>query len=147
MIEPAGGDTAALLADLHARAFDRSWSAAEIEAMLKNPVTFALRADGLGFVMAWVLVGEGEILTLAVVPEARRQGVGEALVAAAGAAAVSRGAVAMRLEVAEDNAAARALYAKLGFEEAGRRRDYYANDGGTNVDAIVMRRRLADAIG
>ncbi|MEQ1707474.1 MAG: ribosomal protein S18-alanine N-acetyltransferase [Terricaulis sp.] len=147
MIEPAGGDTAALLADLHARAFDRSWSAAEIEAMLKNPVTFALRADGLGFVMAWVLVGEGEILTLAVVPEARRQGVGEALGAAACATAHSRGAETMRLEVAEDNAAARALYAKLGFEEAGRRRDYYANERGASVDAVIMRRDLTKAMG
>ncbi len=147
MIETVGAGAAALLADLHARAFGRSWGAAEIEAMLKNPVTFALRAEAQGFVMAWVLVGEGEILTLAVVPEARRQGVGEALTAAACAAAVSRGAVAMSLEVAEDNAAARALYAKLGFEEAGRRRDYYANGAAASVDAIIMRRGLMEAVG
>ncbi len=145
MIEAVGADAAALLAGLHARAFGRSWSAVEIEAMLKNPVTFALRADALGFVMAWVLVGEGEILTLAVAPEARRQGVGEALAAAACAAAVSRGAAAMRLEVADDNAAARSLYAKLGFEEVGRRRGYYTS--GAGVDALIMRRSLAASTG
>jgi [ribosomal protein S18]-alanine N-acetyltransferase len=145
VIEAVGGDAAALLAGLHARAFDHSWSAAEIEAMLNNPVTFALKADALGFVMAWILGGEGEILTLAVVPEARRQGVGEALAAAACAAAAAGGAAAMRLEAAEDNTAARALYAKLGFEEAGRRRDYYARGGSANVDAIIMRRRLSVA--
>jgi ribosomal-protein-alanine N-acetyltransferase len=147
VIEAVGADAAAALAGLHARAFDRSWSAAEIEAMLTNPVTFALKAEALGFVMAGVLVGEGEILTLAVVPEARRQGLGKALVEAACAAAVSRGAAAMRLEVAEDNAAARALYAKLGFEEVGRRRDYYTRDGGASVDAVIMRRGLTRAVG
>jgi ribosomal-protein-alanine N-acetyltransferase len=47
----------------------------------------------------------------------------------------------MHLEVAEHNDAARALYAKLGYEEAGRRAAYYAGEGGA-VDAIVMRRTL-----
>ena len=146
MIEAVRGGDAELLADLHARAFDRAWSVAEIKSMLSSPVTFALRAE-VGFVMAWVLMGEGEILTLAVAPEARRRGVGEALAAAACVAAASRGASAMRLEVAEDNADARALYAKLGFEETGRRREYYARLGGAKVDAIVMRRSLANPIG
>jgi ribosomal-protein-alanine N-acetyltransferase len=47
----------------------------------------------------------------------------------------------MHLEVADDNAAARALYRKLGYEEAGRRHAYYVGEGGS-VDAIVMRRTL-----
>jgi ribosomal-protein-alanine N-acetyltransferase len=47
----------------------------------------------------------------------------------------------MHLEVAESIEAARALYAKLGYEEAGRRHAYYAGEGGS-VDAIVMRRAL-----
>jgi ribosomal-protein-alanine N-acetyltransferase len=55
------------------------------------------------------------------------------------AQAVAGGAVAMFLEVAEGNAAARALYGAAGFAEAGRRRRYYA-DGG---DALVLRRELA----
>ena len=41
------------------------------------------------------------------------------------------------LEVAEDNAAARALYAKLGFQEIGRRRAYYKRPGGA-VDALTL---------
>ena len=56
---------------------------------------------------------------------------------AAGVAALVRGAASMHLEVAEDNAAARSLYRKLGYEESGRRRGYYS--GG---DAILMRRIL-----
>lgn len=144
MIEPVGVDAAAKLAQLHARAFDRPWSAAEIGKMLENPAVVALAAGGAdaqGFIIAWAVAGEAEVLTVAVIPEARRQGVGAALVTAAAAAVLARGASSMHLEVAEPNAAARALYAKLGFAEAGRRRDYYATEQG-RVDAIVMRRAL-----
>ncbi len=82
-----------------------------------------------------------ELLTVAVVPEARRKGVGAALVTSAGVAALVRGAFSMHLEVAETNDGARSLDKKLGYEEAGRRHAYYAGEGGS-VDAIVMRRAL-----
>lgn len=144
MIEAAGADACALLAKLHARAFDKAWSAPEIAKLLDNAAVFALvsrNPEPRGFVMAWAAAGDAEILTVAVVPEARRQGVGASLVTSAGVAALVRGAASMHLEVAEDNAAARALYAKLGYEEAGRRHAYYAGEGGS-VDAIVMRRAL-----
>ena len=91
--------------------------------------------------MAWTAAGDAEILTVAVVPEARRKGVGASLVTSAGVAALVRGAASMHLEVAETNDAARALYAKLGYEEAGRRHAYYGGEGGS-IDAIVMRRSL-----
>lgn len=145
MIEAADASAAALLAELHARAFPRAWSADDIAKLLQNPTTFALisRAnhEAQGFVMAWSAAGDAEILTVAVVPEARRRGVGAALVTSAGVAALVRGAASMHLEVAEDNAPARALYAKLGYAEAGRRGGYYAADHG-RVDAIIMRRTL-----
>jgi ribosomal-protein-alanine N-acetyltransferase len=144
MIEPAGADAFGTLANLHARAFDKPWTAPEIAKLLANPAVFALiarDAEPQGFVMAWTAAGDAEILTVAVVPEARRRGLGSSLVTAASAAALVRGAASMHLEVAESNAAARALYAKLGYEEAGRRHAYYAGEGGS-VDAIVMRRAL-----
>jgi len=144
MIEAAGESAAALLADLHARAFDRPWRADDIAKLLQNPTTFALisRTEAAqGFVMAWAAAGDSEILTVAVVPEARRKGVGAALVTSAGVAALVRGAGSMHLEVAEDNAPARGLYAKLGYADAGRRAGYYAAASG-RVDAIIMRRTL-----
>ncbi len=131
---------AAALAALHAAAFppaDR-WGADAIALMLELPGTFALHHPGQGFVLARVAAEEAEILTLAVHPDARRQGHGAALLMGAMAGAVARGATAMFLEVAEGNAAARALYAAAGFAEVGRRRRYYA-DGG---DALVLRRDL-----
>jgi ribosomal-protein-alanine N-acetyltransferase len=144
MIEAVSINAAALLAELHARAFDKPWSEAELAKILDNQTTFALIARAgapQGFVIAWAAAGDAEILTVAVVPEARRKGVGASLVTAAGVAALVRGASHMHLEVAENNAAARALYVKLGYEEAGRRNKYYAGEGGS-VDAIVMRRAL-----
>jgi ribosomal-protein-alanine N-acetyltransferase len=131
---------AAALAALHAAAFppaDR-WGADAIALMLEMPGAFVVHRPGQGFVLARVAAEEAEILTLAVHPAARRQGHGAALLAAAMAGAVARGAGAMFLEVAEGNAAARALYAAAGFAEVGRRRRYYP-DGG---DALVLRRAL-----
>lgn len=144
MIEPAGAEAADLLAQLHARAFAKPWSAAEIAKLMANGAVFAVLSrdpEPDGFAMAWAAAGDAELLTLAVIPEARRRGVGAALVDAVSATALARGAASMHLEVAEDNAAARALYAKLGYEEAGRRQAYYAGEGGF-VDAIVMKRTL-----
>lgn len=145
MIEAAPATAAELLAALHARAFPKPWSAAEIAKLMENQAVFALMHDNgaepNGFVMAWAAAGDSELLTVAVVPEARRKGVGAALVTSAGVAALVRGAASMHLEVAEDNEGARALYRKLGYEEAGRRHAYYAGEGGS-VDAIVMRRAL-----
>lgn len=144
MIQAVGVAAAERLAALHARAFDRPWSADEIAKLLENPAAFAFIAgapEAEGFVMAWAAAGDAELLTVAVVPQARRAGVGAALVAAAAAAAAARGATSMHLEVAEDNTAARALYAKLGYEQVGRRAGYYAGEAGA-IDAIVMRRAL-----
>jgi [ribosomal protein S18]-alanine N-acetyltransferase len=140
MIAAVGAEAAATLAALHARAFPRGWSAAELVKLLENPAAFALAdRQGQGFVLAWVVADEAEILTLAVAPEARRRGLGAALVREAARLAQARGAAALHLEVAEDNLAARALYAKLGFAEAGRRLGYYAAGA---MNAIVMRRTL-----
>ena len=145
MIEVAPATACELLASIHARAFPKPWSAVEIGKLMENQAVFALvhgnGAAAQGFVMAWAAAGDAELLTVAVVPEARRKGFGAALVTAAGVTALVRGAASMHLEVAEDNESARALYRKLGYAEAGRRHAYYAGEGGS-VDAIVMRRAL-----
>lgn len=139
MIAAEAGDAPALAA-LHAAAFPpgEAWDAAAIRALLDLPGSFGLLRPGAGFVLARVAADEAEILTLAVAADARRQGLGGALLAGAMAAAAARGAVAMFLEVSEHNAAARALYAAAGFAEAGRRRRYYP-DGS---DALVLKRGL-----
>lgn len=139
MISATAAEAPALAA-LHEAAFPPAerWDAAAIATLLAMPGAFGLHAPGQGFVLARIAADEAEILTLAVAPQARRQGLGGALLAAAMAGAVARGAAAMFLEVSDRNAAARALYAAAGFTEAGRRRRYYA-DG---ADALVLRADL-----
>lgn len=132
----------ATLAALHAAAFDAPWSEAEIAALLAGPGVAALAEPG-GFLLLRVVADEAEILTLAVAPAERRRGVGRRLVEAATARAAEAGARSLFLEVAEDNAAAVALYQACGFRPAGRRRGYYRRGEGPAADALILARDLA----
>ena len=127
------------LARLHAACFavPRPWSAGEIAAVLASPGAALLRHPE-GFAIGRAVAGEAELLTLAVDPARRRRGAGAALLAAFEARARAEGAAEAVLEVAERNGPARALYARAGWREAGRRPRYYA-DG---QDALVLRKTL-----
>lgn len=125
------------LAAVHATAFDAPWDAAAFAGLLDQAGVFACEtADG--FILMRVVVDEAEILTLAVRPQARGQGQAAHLVAEGAAAAGARGADRVFLEVADDNAAARALYARAGFVEAGRRPAYYSRADGSRADALLL---------
>ena len=137
---------AARLASIHAEAFDQPgdlpWSEAAFADLLIQDGVFAVEsADGL--ILMRVVADEAEILTLAVRPAARRAGQGGRLVGEGVLAAAARGAGRVFLEVAEDNAAARALYARAGFVEAGRRPAYYAGADGGRRDALLLALNLA----
>ena len=131
---------AAVMAAIHAEAFPAGerWGADALGLQLGLPGAFGLLAEAEGFVLARVAADEAEILTLAVLPSSRRRGLATALLQAAMLRAARSGAAAMLLEVAETNAAARALYAAQGFVQVGLRRGYYA----AGVDALVLRRDL-----
>ncbi|MBI1171501.1 ribosomal-protein-alanine N-acetyltransferase [bacterium] len=134
--------TPAEMARLHAASFTLPppWSEAEISATLASPFSFAL-TEGAGFLLGQVVAGEAELLTIAVAPAARGQGAGRALVAAFLSQARQRGAETAFLEVAETNAAARALYIAAGFVQTGRRKAYYRSPSQV-IDALVMARSL-----
>ena len=148
-IKLIGPESVTTLAEVHAEAFAKPWSADDLKRTLTGTGAFALAsADDQrlrGFLIARAIAGEAEILTLAVQPQARRTGVGSALVTAAAQAARAFGAAVIWLEVAVDNAAAINLYQSLGFETAGRRDHYYARDGAVAVDALIMRHVLNTA--
>lgn len=139
--EAAPADAPALAA-LHAAAFPpaQAWGPDAIALLLAMPGAFGLWREGAGLVLARRAADEAEILTVAVVPDARRRGHGTALLRDVMAVARAGGATAMFLEVAAGNAPALALYARAGFAQVGRRRRYYA-DG---ADALVLRRELAE---
>ena len=130
------------LAALHAEAFDAPWNAAAFAALLDQPGVFGVREAG-GFILCRTVLEEAEILTLAVRPQNRRAGLALRLIEAAAGLAALGGAERLFLEVAEDNAAARALYGRLGFGQTGRRSGYYARAPGPPADAVVLVLNLA----
>lgn len=134
---------AADLAAIHAACFTlpRPWTAIEIKALLDSPHVFAL-IESAGFLMGRAVAGEAELLTLAVLPSARRHGIGAALVQQFVTEARGRGAAEAFLEVAADNIAALALYQSAGFVTVGRRKGYYAGNEGQRIDALVLSRAL-----
>lgn len=135
----AGADPARLAA-LHAQCFThpRPWSGAEFSDLLATRGVFVLDRPDQGFLLGRVILDEAELLTLAVAPDARRQGFGAALTQEFADRARSLGAVTAFLEVASDNVAAQALYARKGWVQAGRRRGYYKPD----VDGLLFRLSL-----
>jgi ribosomal-protein-alanine N-acetyltransferase len=134
------------LAALHARAFDHPWLVTAIADLLSGEGVIGLMAEDatgpLGFVLARVVAGEAEILTIAVDPSHRRSGLGGYLLAAASDLATQQGGEALFLEVSVDNQAALALYDQAGFVRVGLRRGYYSGADGRTVDALVLRRNL-----
>lgn len=137
--------TAARLADLHAAAFPAPWDAAAFAALLDQSGVLAIEAPG-GFILIRTVADEAEILTLAVDPVARRRGLGARLVRDGAAAAAAGGAARLFLEVADDNTAALAVYARAGFLEAGRRPGYYARPDGRPRDALILALNLSAAL-
>jgi ribosomal-protein-alanine N-acetyltransferase len=136
------------LAAAHAAAFEAPWRQDEFEDLLEGERIFGFLAmgdDPLGMILCRVAAGEMEVLTLAVAPQVRRHGVAKALMTAALGAARHMGVTEVFLEVAVDNAAAAALYDRLGFSRTGLRRGYYDRGEAGLADALVMRLDLTSA--
>jgi len=142
-LEPAGVAHAAAMAAIHRLAFPpgETWGTDAIALQLALPGVFGWLDKRGGMILARIAADEAEVLTLAVVPEARRRGVGTRLLDTAMRLAGARGARTAFLEVSVGNTAAIALYARAGFTPVGRRPRYYA-DG---TDALVLRRTLMPA--
>jgi ribosomal-protein-alanine N-acetyltransferase len=96
----------------------------------------------LGYGGFWMLVDEAHISTLAVRSDVRRQGLGELMLLGLLEEARRTGALSATLEVRVSNIAARGLYTKYGFEEVGRRKSYYQDNG---EDALIMTTPVFDA--
>jgi len=128
-------------------AFDHPWSLDSFIRELSLPfsrIFVASQGSGpnetlIGYLCRWLVADECHILNVAVHPEARRQGVGERLMADAISEAKAKKAHLITLEVRRSNVSARGLYRKLKFTERRLRRNYY----GAGEDAIVMELRPA----
>jgi ribosomal-protein-alanine N-acetyltransferase len=148
-IEPAEPRHAGVIARLHGASFARGWSEAEVATLLADPAVLAdgIRAGGRaaaldGFVMSRRAAGEAEILSIAVARRRQGRGAGTALLTRHLGRLAGLGVGRVVLEVDEANAPARALYARFGFVEVGRRPAYYAHADGTRGSALVLARPL-----
>jgi [ribosomal protein S18]-alanine N-acetyltransferase len=131
---------ATIMAAVHAAAFPppEAWGEDAIALQLALPGSFGFVDGRGGMLLARALADAAEVLTLAVAPGARRQGIATRLLNTAIVEASTRGAATLLLEVSAANAAAQALYRRAGFSEVGRRHGYYA-DGS---DGFVLRLNL-----
>jgi len=85
--------------------------------------------------VAWFIVDEIHIATIATHPDFRKQGIGKKLLLFTLQSAKDEGAVSSFLEVRESNDTALMMYRKFGYVESGRREGYYKDNG---EDAILM---------
>jgi len=129
------------LAELHAASFAVPWTEGAFGELLATSGTFAFALED-GFIVVRAAADEAEILTLAVRPDCRRQGLGTMLVHAAAAHTHQLGSGRLFLEVAVSNLPAAKLYQRLGFHEVGRRKAYYAVAPGKYEDALILRSNL-----
>ncbi|MGF6227073.1 ribosomal-protein-alanine N-acetyltransferase [Inquilinus ginsengisoli] len=148
-IVEAGPAEAAVLSALYESAFGEAWAPDQLAQLLAGPGVFALIAlddagEPVGYALGRVAAGEGELLSIALLPDRRRRGGGRLLLDALMERCTAAGAAMLFLEVATDNMAALGLYRGAGFHEAGLRKGYYHKVGAAAVDAIVMRRALGD---
>jgi ribosomal-protein-alanine N-acetyltransferase len=146
-LSEAGMRDAAALAALHAAAFRRGWSEDEFERLLLDKTVIAHRAmigtTLAGFIVSRLAAGEAEILSVAVAPARRGRGLARKLLDLHLRRLAGLGTTAIFLEVDEDNAPARRLYARAGFRDVGRRPAYYAHGAQAPSNALVLRRDLA----
>ena len=89
----------------------------------------------IGFCGMWIVIDSAQITNVAVLPEARGLGIGEALMRESMKVAKNGGADIMSLEVRVTNTVAQNLYRKLEFQDGGIRKGYYTDNG---EDALVM---------
>lgn len=136
------------VADLTRRADPFGWTLRNFSGAHASGNTLTvLTVDGVtsGIAAVMHVLDESELLEIAVQPAMQGRGYGKALLAQAIALARRNGAVRMFLEVRESNARARKMYTSFGFEETGRRKNYYPTENGRE-DAILMTAQLSRSV-
>ena len=121
----------AQVAELEKLCFSDPWSENSVASELKNPLSLWLIAeeDGVvcGYVGSQTVLGETDMMNIAVHPDCRRKGVASALITELICRLKGQGSHILRLEVRESNAPAIALYKAMGFTQLGLRKNYYRN--------------------
>ncbi len=131
------------LAQMEKLCFSDPWSENAFLYELRNPLSVWLVAAAddlvLGYVGSQTVMDESDMMNLAVLPQYRRQGIGEKLVTSLIEHLKTRGSVSLTLEVRVSNSNAISLYQKMGFSQVGRRPNYYRNP---KEDAFILRKEF-----
>ena len=124
--------------EIERASFPRPWSPELFQQEFRSPQSFLLGVFGnsalLGYSVSSLIFEEHHLLTVAIARDARRSGLGKALLSETIRLGRERGAEVVFLEVRAGNSAARALYEGLGFRITGVRSGYYVDN---QEDAIL----------
>ena len=130
------------IAEIENACFAQPWSQKSLELLLGKQATALVALQGgrvVGYVGMTYVLDEGQITNLGVLPEARRHGIGRALMRELESIALQKGIYFLSLEVRESNSAARSLYCSLGWGECGIRKNFYTQP---LENAVVMTREI-----
>lgn len=127
------------VAELERQCFPEPWSEHALELFLEGNAFAVVSVSETGTILGYgsmlFVPDEGQLVNLAVLSSARRQGIGKQILLALIEEAKTRGTKTISLEVRVSNAAAIALYEHLGFRSVGIRRHFYRRPV---EDAAVM---------
>ena len=140
-IVPMTRQHVAQVAALEKLCFSAPWSEDSVAGELGNSLSVWLicedRGKVLGYVGSQTVLDETDMMNIAVLPEARRAGIGERLILSLIEMLKDRGSRSLTLEVRASNTPAISLYEKLGFLQVGRRPNYYRSP---REDALILRK-------
>lgn len=132
------------VAELEKICFQDPWSERSVAGELDNPLSLWLVCTEsekvLGYVGSQTVMGETDMMNVAVSPDARRRGIAEALIQELVLRLKVMESHCLTLEVRASNVPAIALYGKMGFIQVGRRPNYYRNP---KEDALILRKEWA----
>ena len=141
MIRPLIAEDTARMAAIHKASFPSGWPAEEMQTHLDKDLCLGIGIPLSAFILVQTSPDQGDILTLACAPDARRQGYGRALLQAAEKALIEKKVATLFLDVSEINEAAIALYKSCEYQPIGRRPAYYRTATG-RVAAITFSKSL-----
>ena len=131
----------AQIAQLEKRCYSDPWSENSIRSELTGRLSLwvvALDGDTVaGYIGSQSVLGESDMMNVAVAPEYRRRGIAQALILELIRRLSQQGNRSLMQEVRASNTPAITLYHKLGFAQVGRRPNYYRNP---KEDALILRK-------
>ena len=131
----------AQVAALEKMCFSDPWSENSVASELNNELSLWLVCEDegrvLGYVGSQTVMGESDMMNVAVHPDCRNQGIATSLIVGLVEELRKRGSRCLTLEVRASNENAIRVYRGLEFLEVGRRKNYYRNP---REDALILRK-------